>query len=296
MELYQIKTFLAVVEESSVTKAAKRLYTTPPSVSAHIKALEEELEVTLFVRSTKGMKLTAEGTAIRDKAERLLAAALDIATEAASLRGHVSGGLEIGLNSDPRFLRASQIAATLRKQHPNLELNFLESDSNRIIDAIRTDNLDAGFLYAQIDLRDFELLPVKQTELAIVIPSIWKSKIPDGNWEAVAAHPWIYTTCYCAFHTQIEEAFKQRELTFHSHVKTDGDTMRCELVAEGMGIAIMERERAQKLVAADKAFIWNSDTALFCDLQFGYLKRRASDPAIKAAIDIVKEIWQKKTE
>jgi len=291
MEIYQIKSFLAVVEEESVTRAAKRLYTTPPSVSAHIKALEEELGVQLFERSTKGMKLTSPGFAIRDKAERLLAAALEISAQAASLRGQVLGGLEIGLNTDPSFLKATQLASQLRSKHPRLELNFVASDSSKIIDAIRTASLDAGFIYAENELRDLEIVRLKRTELNIVVPSSWRQNINDDDWQALTSHPWIYTNLYCAFHTQIEEELESRNLALSSHVKCEGDAMRYELVANGMGIGVMEAEQAQKLASDSKAFIWKCDRTFHCDLKFAYQKRRSDDPAINAAAEAVRLLW-----
>lgn len=291
MELYQIKTFLAVVEESSVTRAAKRLYTTPPSVSAHIKALEEELGVSLFDRSAKGMSLTGEGESIREKARRLLDAALEITSEAAELRGQIVGGIEIGLNSDPVLLQATRLASELRTRHPALELGFVDSESTQIIDAIRTENLDAGFFYPPIELRDFELTFLRRTKLAVTVPKGWQDLIENGDWKSIAKHPWIYTSCVCSFHMQIEKAFREHSLEFLSRVKANGDQTRRELVAEGMGIGVMEREQAERLQGEDKAIIWESSTPLFADLMFGFLKRRAKEPAIKAATEAIHVVW-----
>lgn len=292
MEIYQVKSFLAVVEEESVTKAAKRLFTTPPSVSAHIKALEEELGVRLFERSAKGMKLTSEGVAIRDKADRLLTAAVEISSQAARLRGQVLGGVEIGLNTDPAFLRATRLAGELRASHPGLELNFVCSDSYRIIDAIRTENLDAGFSYSDWELRDFQQTHLLRVELGVAVPIQWQEEIQDGDWETLASHPWVYSTCYCAFHTQLEMELKQRDLVIASHVKCDSDEMRCELISNGMGIGILEMRHARQLEADGTAFIWKSDTPFFLDLRYVCLKRRSDEPAIAATRKAIEKIWK----
>ncbi len=291
MEIYQVKSFLAVVEEESVTKAAKRLYTTPPSVSAHVKALEEELGIRLFERSTKGMKLTSEGISIRDKAERLLAAAVEISTQAASLRGQVLGGLEIGLNCQPSFLKASELAGRLREEHPGLELNFVASDSSRIIDAIRTETLDAGFVYGYRGLRDLELEQLADVPLSIVVPMQWRPEIEDGDWDALVRHPWVYTNLYCAFLVLIDEELQRRGLSPRSYVKSTGDDMRYDLVAKGLGIGVMESHKADRLVAEGKAFVWKGDRPLSCVLSFAYRKSRANEPAIVAATALTKELW-----
>jgi DNA-binding transcriptional LysR family regulator len=67
MELYRLRTFLAVADEQNLTRAAERLHISQPSVSTHIKALEEGLGVTLFIRTPKGMILSQEGSLIKSK-------------------------------------------------------------------------------------------------------------------------------------------------------------------------------------------------------------------------------------
>ena len=61
MELYQLRTFLAIADEANLTRAAERVHTSAPAVSAQLKALEEELGVRLFERTPKGMVLTPAG-------------------------------------------------------------------------------------------------------------------------------------------------------------------------------------------------------------------------------------------
>ena len=72
MDLYQLRTFLTVAEEGHLTRAAEKLFTSQPAVSTHIRVLEEELGVQLFERSAKGMTLTAQGTALREHARRIV--------------------------------------------------------------------------------------------------------------------------------------------------------------------------------------------------------------------------------
>ena len=72
MELYQLKTFVVVAEEGHLTRASERLHASQPTVSAHIKALEEELETKLFSRTPKGMRLTEAGERLKGKAGAVL--------------------------------------------------------------------------------------------------------------------------------------------------------------------------------------------------------------------------------
>ncbi|MFO7539587.1 MAG: LysR family transcriptional regulator, partial [Chloroflexota bacterium] len=98
MELYQLRTFVAVAEEGHLTRAAERLHTSQPSLSAHIKALEDELGVPLFVRTPKGMRLTHAGSVLKSKAHTALKTVDAIRFEAAQLKNELGGALRIGLN------------------------------------------------------------------------------------------------------------------------------------------------------------------------------------------------------
>ena len=76
-----------VAEEGHLTRSAERLHTSQPAVSAHIKALEEELGVALFKRTPKGMLLTHEGEILRQQALRALSTIDEIGS---SYRSQVS--------------------------------------------------------------------------------------------------------------------------------------------------------------------------------------------------------------
>src|SRR5262249_60738923 len=75
MELYQLRSFAAVAELGHLTRAAEKLHISQPAVSAQIKALEDELGVTLFERVSSGMQLTSAGRNLLPAAEQVLGAA-----------------------------------------------------------------------------------------------------------------------------------------------------------------------------------------------------------------------------
>lgn len=74
MDLYRLQTFATVAREGSIRKACQILYSAPPTVSDHIKALKEEYPVSLFDRIPRGMALTSEGKILLAEAEKILEA------------------------------------------------------------------------------------------------------------------------------------------------------------------------------------------------------------------------------
>src|SRR5262245_5401060 len=150
MELYQLRTFVTVAELRSVTHAAERLFTTPPSVSAHIKALEAELDVVLFERTSRGMSLTAAGERLLQRAEHVLEAAKALADEAATLRKHLLCEIRVGLNAAPSFLRVPELIGAVREVQPGLRLRLVASTTGHIVKQLGSRTLDAGFVFGPV--------------------------------------------------------------------------------------------------------------------------------------------------
>ena len=72
MDFKQLEAFTAVVDYGGFSEAARRLYLTQPTISAHIRALENELKVKLIIRTTKKLTITTKGYQLYDSAVRIL--------------------------------------------------------------------------------------------------------------------------------------------------------------------------------------------------------------------------------
>ena len=97
MDFRHLRAFIAVAEESSVTKAAARLHISQPPLSRHIRQLEEELGITLFVRHRQGVRLTEAGTGLLEKAKVLAAAASDFYESAGQTTRNEENKLRVGI-------------------------------------------------------------------------------------------------------------------------------------------------------------------------------------------------------
>ena len=87
MEIYQLRTLLAVAREGSITRASERLFLSQPAISAHIKAMEDELGIALFERTPRGMSLTANGAQLLERAGRIMALHREFIEEARRIKG-----------------------------------------------------------------------------------------------------------------------------------------------------------------------------------------------------------------
>jgi DNA-binding transcriptional LysR family regulator len=95
VDIHQLRTFAVVAREGSITRASEILHLSQPAVSAHIKAIEDAVGLTLFERTPRGMSLTAEGKRLLVKAEQTLGAHRELLDEATRMKGRLTGALRI---------------------------------------------------------------------------------------------------------------------------------------------------------------------------------------------------------
>lgn len=290
MDLYQLRTFLVVAAEKSITRAAQRLFTTPPSVSGHIKALEDEWGVALFRRTAKGMEITAKGEQLRLKAEATLLAAQDLANHATDLQGYLMGALRIGVNTSADALRVPKLVEHLQNRCPGVELRLVQGASARIVDDLERGLLDAGFIFGRASAEKIGSHHLMVAELVVTAPKAWESDIRGATWEKVAELPWIRSGGSCPFQLTVDKLFAERGLQQRCAVGTDDDATRAELVGAGVGIALMEQWDAQRAVDRGIAVVWKTES-IQCDLSFAYLLSRKEDPLVRALRMAVLDVW-----
>ncbi|MDX9837390.1 MAG: LysR family transcriptional regulator [Azoarcus sp.] len=290
MELYHLKTFVTVAEEKHLTRASERLFTSQPAISAHIKALEEELNLTLFDRTPKGMQLTAAGEQLLERAQHALAAAGDFLQHAKSMQNELLGSIRIGLNSDADFLRLVDLQAGLRARYPQLELEFMSGRTGNNIPALRVGKLDAAFISGNCDEPLLESHVLREEEMAVAVPHALRDRVTSADIPTLARLPWVYTSPDCAYYQLMQPLFEAHCCTPVKTMMADQEDAMRAMVAAGVGLGIMRRsdveaaEREGKMLALPMQLPTIS-------LRFAYLRKRANDPVIRAVMATLSDIW-----
>jgi len=290
MELHHLRSFVAVAELQSVAQAAEQLHTTPPSVSAHIKALEQELAVALFVRTPRGMALTRAGEALRRRAEQALRAVDAVLAEAASFQDEIHSELTIGTNATPSFLKLPQLLGEVRRRHPRLGLSFQSSVTGHIVKQLSNRTLDAGFLFGETIPDGLAGTRLSEVSLVVAAPADWAPTLRDASWESVAALPWIASTPHCPFEAISDGHFARHGRTPPKVGLADDGATKLDLVRAGLGAAVMERSEAEAAAAHGGIAMWMPD-GLASALHFAWPVSRAHDPALTAVRSIVARLW-----
>ncbi len=139
-------TFLCVAEEKSLTRAAQRLGYTQSGVSHLISALEEEVQLQLFIRHRNGTELTAEGKQLLPYARRLVSAAEDMSRLAANLKGLEWGKLRIGSFSSVTINWLPDILQRFGEKYPRIEIEVRNGAYSVIEAEVAAGRTDCSFL------------------------------------------------------------------------------------------------------------------------------------------------------
>ncbi len=290
MDLHHLRTFVTVAEEAHLTRAAERLFTSQPAISAHIKALEEELGVRLFERTPKGMKLTPAGAQLLGRAQQALGAAHDFVEYARGLRDELLGAVNIGLNSDARFLRLTDIQRALSTRYPRLEVAFLSGGTQTNLRALRTGRLDASFISGESDDAQIESFVIDQEVMAVVAPKGRCDGIDVSDVAQLARLPWVYTSPDCEHYRVMRSIFEAHCCQPAKTVVADQEDAVLAMVTAGFGLGIVRREDALRTAQEGPVEVLPLDLAPV-SLRFAYLAKRANDPVLRAVADVISEVW-----
>jgi DNA-binding transcriptional LysR family regulator len=143
MELRQLRYFLAVADELHFTRAAERLLIAPPSLSQQIKALEKQLKVQLFHRSSIGVTLTEAGAALVPLASATVAAADEVLLTAARMSAGQTGLLRVGFQPFAFTGLSRELLSSFALREPTVELQLKQFE---------WDDPSAGLLDDQVDI------------------------------------------------------------------------------------------------------------------------------------------------
>ena len=292
MELYQLKTFVVVAEEGNLTKAAERIFASQPAVSGHIKALEEELGLPLFVRTPRGMQLTEAGKGLRLKADSILLAADDMLNQAKILRKELTGTLHIALNTDSDFLRVVELSMAMAASHPKLRLRYTMSSSGLILRDVRDRKLEGGFTFFDNPYAEVGSIKLQEIPVRIVAPASWADRVAGKSIDELAVMPWIRPDMDCPFMKIIEGVFEDSGILMTDYIEADSEDVIRQLVAAGKGLSLLKQGDALCMVEDGSAILCEAGPVLSLNVSFVYPKSRLNDPLVRALVEVVETIWK----
>lgn len=148
-----LKTFFYVAQLESFTKAAEKLFLTQPAVSSTIKKLEHDLDIVLFTRSNKGVKLTAKGRDLYNSVKFAFNLIGSNITALKAVEETMFASLDISATETPLYHFLPQVLGKFRKKFPNVTINIKGSSTTECLSLLNDGEVDLAFIVSPIRLK-----------------------------------------------------------------------------------------------------------------------------------------------
>ncbi len=192
MDIRQLEIFVKVAALGSFSRAAEALFLTQPTVSEHIRTLEEELGVRLLDRLGRGAAPTKAGQLLLGYAQRILELHRGARQALDQFQGRMSGELVVGGSTIPGEYVLPALIGRFKEKYPDVAISLLIGDTQRVLDWVLEGRVEAGVVGAQIAHRVLEYRELMPDELVVVVPAghPWRGK-KTASLEEVRQEPLI---------------------------------------------------------------------------------------------------------
>lgn len=301
MNLKQLEAFARVAETKSFSEAAKRLYLTQPTVSAHVSALEKELGVCLLLRTTKEVSLTEEGKALYGYAVQML----DLEQEIREHFGRRNSGksvLRIAASTIPSQYLLPEIMVRFRERYPGVRLSVAETDSAGVVGQIVSGEADIGFAGTVMEQKHCVYIPFYQDELVVIAPGEGAGE-PESAGETagwIRRMPVILREEGSGTRKEAQRLLRQlgielSELNIAASIENQETIKRS--VRNGMGISILSRLAAEdEIKSGVLRAVPLGETGGKRNINLVFDRRFVHSAEAEALIDLVKKMYPEKIE
>ena len=286
MEIYQLRTFVTIAREGSITRASELLFLSQPAVSAHIKAIEDEIGFALFERTPRGMILTKNGATLLAKAEQMIALHKELIEEAKYIKGKPVGKLRLGSNRTPSAQVLGKLLTAITQSLPDIELALEYGNSSEILHAIRNNSIDAGF-YTDTGVihDDLQTLDVDHFGVYLAAPVDWIKNIDKIDWQEIKNMPWICPASNTCCGRVAENLFEREKFRPQKIVNVDQEKVTRTLIAGGVGLGFLHADTALDAAAKGEVVLLG-DIQQQVKVKFAVVAERMREPLIKAVFEL----------
>ena len=171
MDLRRLEIFAKVAELGSFSRAAEALFLTQPTISEHVRALEDELGVQLLDRLGRGATPTRAGQLLLGYARRMLALSREAHQALERFQGRMSGELVVGGSTIPGEYVLPALIGQFKAKYPDISISLLIGSTRQVSDWLDEGRVEVGIVGARPASRTLEAKELMADELVVVVPS-----------------------------------------------------------------------------------------------------------------------------
>jgi LysR family cys regulon transcriptional activator len=268
MKLQQLRYVWEVTRHQlNVSATAQSLFTSQPGISKQIRLLEDELGVEIFARSGKHLtRVTPAGEAIVELAGKVLRTVEDIKHVAQEHSDERRGNLAIATTHTQARYVLPGVISEFRQKYPDVALHMQQGTPKQIAQMVSEGSADFAICTESLELfNDLVLLPCYRWNRCVLVPKGHPLATGELTLERVAEHPLVTYVFGFTGRSQLDDAFKSRDLTPNVVLTAaDSDVIKT-YVRLGLGIGIVAHMAVDPvadsdLIAVDASHLFESST------------------------------------
>ncbi|USD82564.1 LysR family transcriptional regulator [Bacillus safensis] len=241
MEIRAIRTFATIVKYGNFLKAAEALNYSQPTITLHIKHLEEEIGEKLLERG-KTLKLTASGQLFYERANSLLNEYEKLTKTLQDLEVGIAGLIRIGVSEPTASLEFPALLAEFKERFPNVEFSLQVADANTLSSLLSHDEIDFAICGAPEASMENSYKPLFQDDIVLLVPSSHRLaekdavEVTDLENETI-----LFTPHNCPIRIQIEQQIVDVIGTNYKKLEITSSMSHKHYVQAGLGVSLFTR-------------------------------------------------------
>ncbi|UJF32554.1 LysR family transcriptional regulator [Paenibacillus hexagrammi] len=261
MDGRSMRTFVAVLEERSLSKAAARLGYVQSTITAQIQQMEQLMGVRLFQRLPRGVEPTEAGKAIAPFAYRFLQLGQSLQDQLSGL-DEPKGPVRMRALESFCVPHLPQLLPAFIRQYPQIELHFETGFQHDIVEEVNAYRIDLGIVPSDPQLPQMEFIPLFSDELVWVAASELACGMQDGEWGNLPQVKVISYGGRCIYHHIVERELQKKGVIHFSVMEFDSLEMIKQTVICGMGAALLPFSSVQAEIASGRLTRVKTDTSI----------------------------------
>ena len=248
LDLFDLQLMLHIVDTGSLTKGAARSAISLQAASERIKKLEQHYRTTLFIRQAKGVKLTLAGQTFMEHAQQILRQGQQLEQAMLPFAEGLSSSMTLWCNSSAQSEYLPVLLPRYLVENPNTQIELHEAESKDIIAAIEQGSAQLGLISDFFKSDHLQTLEFAEDPLVLICPPQHElAAQPAIQPMKILNYPFVGLMQYHSLQQSIEAQAKLFGCEIQYRLRLPNFAAIAQVVANGVGIAIMPKRAAQRL-------------------------------------------------
>ena len=248
LDLFDLQLFLNIVETGSLTRGAEYSSISLQAASERIKKLEQHYQVNLFIRHSGGVKLTFAGQVFAEHAQAILQQGQQLSRAMAVFSEGQHSNISLWCNSSAQSEYLPLLLPQYLVNNPNIQIDLKEAESNDIIAALTNGTAKLGLISSFFAASQLQTQEFSDDPLVLICPE--QHDLSSGKALKLGDclnYPFVGLMQYHSLQQSIETQARLLHCEIQYRLRLPNFAAIAQVVANGVGIAIMPQRAAQRL-------------------------------------------------